>query len=145
MTSGESASLYQRLGGYDAIATVASRLLPRLMNDPSLSRFWAHRGADGLRREKQLLIDFLCASAGGSTYYTGRDMQTTHRGMGITPADWTAFEQHLIATLQECGVARSEQHDVLAFIESTRSDIVETILATTTGAPPDAFVKRAVY
>lgn len=126
MSFGESASLYQRLGGYDAIAIVASRLLPRLMSDPLLGRFWAHRGADGLRREKQLLIDFLCASAGGSTYYTGRDMKTTHLGMGITPADWTAFEQHLIETLRECGVANSEQQDVLAFIESTRSDIVET-------------------
>ena len=58
-------TLYARLGGYDAIAALADNLLPRLMGDPRLGRFWQHRADDSLRREKQLLIDFLCASAGG--------------------------------------------------------------------------------
>ena len=57
-------TLYERLGGYDAIAAVADDLMPRLMRDSQLGRFWAHRGDDGLAREKQLLVDFLCASAG---------------------------------------------------------------------------------
>ena len=58
-------TLYARLGRYDAIAAVVDNLLPRLISDQRLGRFWAHRGEDGLRREKQLLIDFLCQSAGG--------------------------------------------------------------------------------
>ena len=61
-------SLYQRLGGYDAIAAVANDLLPRLMNDQLLGRFWQNRAEDSIAREKQLLIDFLCASAGGPMY-----------------------------------------------------------------------------
>ena len=61
----EPKSLYDRLGGYEAITAVANDLLPRLRADPQLGRFWAHRGEDGVEREKQLLIDFLCASAGG--------------------------------------------------------------------------------
>jgi hemoglobin len=65
-------TLYERLGVYNAIATVASDLLSRLRADPQLGRFWAHRGEDGVMREKQLLIDFLCASAGGPIYYRGR-------------------------------------------------------------------------
>jgi truncated hemoglobin YjbI len=55
-------TLYERLGGYDAIAAVVDDLLPRLVSDPQLGRFWKHRGEDSMRREKQLLIDFLCAS-----------------------------------------------------------------------------------
>ena len=50
------------------------------MSDSRLKRFWDHRGEDGLKREKQLLIDFLCASAGGPMYYTGRDMKISHKG-----------------------------------------------------------------
>jgi hemoglobin len=57
-------SLYTRLGGYDAITAVVENLLPRLVNDAQLGRFWQNRGADGMRREKQLLIDFLCAAPG---------------------------------------------------------------------------------
>ena len=70
-------TLSERLRGYNAIAAVANDLLPRLRTDPQLGRFWAHRGEDGVIREKQLLIDFLCASAGGPMYYRGRDMALT--------------------------------------------------------------------
>jgi hemoglobin len=78
-------SLYQRLGRYDAIAAVCNDLLPRLMSDPLLARFWQHRAADGIAREKQSLINFLCASSGGQMYYPGRDMKLSHRGMRIKP------------------------------------------------------------
>jgi hemoglobin len=118
-------SLYARLGGYDAIWAVAHDLLPRLMGDERLKRFWQHRGADGLRREKQLLVDFLVSSAGGPVYYTGRDMLTTHRGMGITADDWRRFLEHLNQTLDCFEVGPQERGEVLAFIDSTRSEIVE--------------------
>ena len=118
-------TLYKRLGGYDAIAAVADNLLPRLENDAQLGRFWANRGDDGIAREKQLLIDYLCTSAGGPLLYTGRDMLTSHRGMGITDSDWQIFIGHLKATLAEFQVPQPEQDDVLAFIDSTRADIVE--------------------
>ena len=77
-------TLYERLGGYDAISAVANDLLPRLQADSRLARFWQHRSEDGVKREKQLLIDFLCSSAGGPLYYTGRDMKTSHKGMKIS-------------------------------------------------------------
>ena len=76
MTESSSSTLYSRLGGYDAIAAVADNLLPRLMGDEQLGRFWEHRGADGIQREKQLLVDFLSSCAGGPVYYTGRGMLT---------------------------------------------------------------------
>ncbi len=118
-------SLYSRLGGYDAIAAVASDLLPRLMSDAQLGRFWQNRGEDGIRREKQLLIDFLCFSAGGPLYYRGRDMASSHKGMGITQSDWAAFLNHVKATLDQFSVPDRERQEVLAFIDSTKSDIVE--------------------
>jgi hemoglobin len=118
-------NLYERLGGYDAIAAVASDLLPRLQKDSRLDRFWQNRGEDGVRREKQLLIDFLCASAGGPLYYTGRDMKTSHKGMKISEADWAAFLGHLNATLSAFQVPPAERNEVVAFVESTKRDIVE--------------------
>ncbi len=118
-------TLYKRLGGYDAVVAVVNDLLPRLMEDPLLARFWQNRGTDGLEREKQLLIDFLCSSAGGPLYYTGRDMATAHKGMGITEDDWTAFMGHLRATLDAFSLPEAERADVIAFIESTKADIVE--------------------
>jgi hemoglobin len=118
-------TLYERLGGYDAITAVATDLLPRLASDPLLGRFWAHRSADGIAREKQLLIDFLCHSAGGPVCYTGRDIKLSHEGMRINGADWDAFMGHVRATLDKFGVPPTERAETIAFIESTRADIVE--------------------
>jgi hemoglobin len=118
-------SLYERLGGYDAISAVTDDLLPRLQADSQLARFWQNRGEDGIRREKQLLIDFLCASAGGPLYYTGRDMKTSHKGMKVSESDWSAFLGHLNATLDAFQVPQAERNEVVAFVQSTKTDIVE--------------------
>jgi hemoglobin len=121
----QTKSLYIRLGGYDAITAVVEDLLPRLVNDAQLGRFWQNRGIDGMRREKQLLIDYLCASAGGPLYYTGRDMALSHKGMKISGSDWAAFIRHLNATLDTFQVPQQERSEVLAVVESTKADIVE--------------------
>jgi hypothetical protein len=52
-----------------------------------------NRAEDSIMREKQLLIDFLCANAGGPLYYRGRDMQLSRRGLGISESDWNVFSQ----------------------------------------------------
>ncbi|HEV8714395.1 MAG TPA: group 1 truncated hemoglobin [Candidatus Binatia bacterium] len=122
---GNNGTLYARLGGYDAIAAVAENLVGRLIADAQLGRFWQHRGDDGVRREKQLLIDFLCARAGGPLYYTGRDMGTAHRGMRISERDWTCLLTHLAATLEHFAVPARERGEVVAFVESLKAEIVE--------------------
>jgi hemoglobin len=109
--SDQQKTLYERLGGYDAIAAVANDLVPRLRNDPQLGRFWKNRAEDSIMREKQLLIDFLCASAGGPMYYRGRDMRLSHRGMGISESDWNVFLGHAGATLAKFKVPEAEQRD----------------------------------
>ena len=118
-------SLYTRLGGYDAISAVCDNLLPRLMADPQLGRFWAHRGADGVERERQLLKDFISSAAGGPMLYTGRDMVRSHKGMRISESDWQVFLGHAAATLDHFGVPQPEYGEVVAFVLSTRDDIVE--------------------
>jgi hemoglobin len=95
------------------------------MADEQLGRFWQNRGEDGIEREKQLLIDFLVHASGGPMLYTGRNMTTTHRGMQISEADWTSFIGHLTDTLRHFDLPAAETNDVLTFIESTKSEIVE--------------------
>jgi hemoglobin len=104
---------------------VANDLLPRLQADPQLGRFWAHRGEDGVKREKQLLIDFLCASAGGPVYYRDRDRALCHRGMRISESDWSAFLGHAAATLAKFRVPEADQREVVAFVQSLKKEIVE--------------------
>jgi hemoglobin len=118
-------SLYDRLGGYEGVAAFANDLLPRLQGDSQLGRFWQSRGSDGIAREKQLLIDFLCANAGGPLYYTGRDMKMSHVGMKISESDWSIFLDHAGATMTALAVPQQECDDVGAFVSSLKDDIVD--------------------
>jgi hemoglobin len=118
-------TLYARLGGYDAIAALADDLLRRLKADKQLGRFWEHRGDDGMRREEQLLIDFLCSCSGGPVHYGGRDMVTTHKGMRISQEDWRIFIGHLNDAFGKFEVPVQETSEVSAFVESLKSEIVE--------------------
>src|ERR1700744_5801832 len=95
-------SLYSRLGGYDAIPAVVDDFLPRLQSDARLSRFWSSpRSPDTNNRERQLALDFIASCAGGPNFYLGRDMKTSHEGMGISDEDYAAFKHHLAATLEK--------------------------------------------
>jgi len=121
----ENKTLYQRLGGYDAIAAVVGDLLPRVRADQRIARYWQHRGDDRLLRSKQLLIDFLCSSSGGPVLYTGRDMRVTHKGMNIGESDWSAFMEHVDATLEAFKLPQAEREELVACIQGTKADMVE--------------------
>lgn len=118
-------SLYERLGSYDGLTAFANDLLPRLQADAQLGRFWENRGDDGIAREKQFLIDYLCSATGGPIYYTGRDMKITHEGMKISGSDWVIFLEHAGATMKALQVPAQECDEVVAFVLSLKEDIVE--------------------
>ena len=117
--------LYRRLGGYDAIAAVTDDLMVRIKNDDKLRRFYDHRGADGIAREQQLLVDFLCKASQGPMLYTGRDMTSVHVGMGLDDDDWQRAIRHLSATLDTFQVPAQEKSEVLGLTESLKPEIVE--------------------
>jgi hemoglobin len=118
-------SLYQRLGGYDAIAAVTDDFIGRLATDRQLARFFVGHSEDSLKRIRQHVVDQLCAATGGPCVYTGRDMKTSHKGIGISEADWTTAVNHLVATLDKFKVPEQEKGELLAALSPLKSDIVE--------------------
>lgn len=118
-------TLYQRLGGYDAIAAVTDDFIGRLLSDAQFERFFAGHSADSKGQIRQHIVDQLCAATGGPCIYTGRDMKTTHAGLGISEADWTRSVEHLTATLDKFSVPATEKAEVLGIASSLKPDIVE--------------------
>lgn len=117
-------SLYQRLGGYDALAAVTDDFIGRLAADPQLKHFFAGHNKEGLTRIRQHVIDLLCVATGGPCAYTGQDMKTAHTGLGITEDDWNASVKDLVATLNKFNVPEKEKSEVLGAISGLRGDIV---------------------
>jgi hemoglobin len=117
-------TLYERIGRYDAISTIADAYLKGIRADPQFARF-SGRGADSLRRARQLLKDQLCALTGGPCVYAGRDMKTAHGGLGITNAEWAANMKYMAAALDESHVPPTEKREFLVIVDSLRPAIVE--------------------
>ena len=118
-------SLYKRLGGYDAIAAVTDDFIGRLAGDKSLAKFFVGHSKESLGRIRQLVVDQLCAATGGPCIYIGRDMKSSHQGMGITEADWNTAVGHLVATLDKFKVPEREKKEVLGALSGLKKDIVE--------------------
>lgn len=121
----EKKSLYARLGGYDAIAAVVDDFIMRLATDKRFEKFFTGFSNDSKKRLRQHILDQFCVAAGGPCVYMGRDMKTSHAGLGITEADWDAAVKHLVAALDKYKVPEAEKNDLLAFVVSQKKDIVE--------------------
>jgi hemoglobin len=118
-------TLYKRLGGYDALAAVTDDFIGRLATDAGLARFFAGHSTDSLKRIRQHVVDQLCFATGGPCVYTGRDMKTSHAGLGVTEKDWDASVKLLVATLDKFNVPAKEKDEVLTAVSGLKKDIVE--------------------
>ena len=74
-------TLYERLGGADAINAVVDGMYVKIFADEDLIDFFR-------KTDKQHQIDaqkhFLTYATGGCTEYTGKSMKDAHKGRGIT-------------------------------------------------------------
>jgi len=118
-------SLYQRLGGYDAVAAVCDDFIPRLVTDPQLGRFFVGLSKDSGARIRQHLVDLVCNATGGPCLYLGRDMKTSHAGLGITASDWNVGVARLKDTLAKFRVPQREQDELIGVVATLQKDIVE--------------------
>lgn len=118
-------SLYERLGGYDALAAVTDDFLGRLLKDKMLAKFFVGASNDSKQKIRQHIVDFLCVATGGPCVYTGRDMKTVHHGLMITKEEWDVSVKHLVATLEKFKVPEKEKGEVLTAIGGLEKDIVE--------------------
>jgi DNA-binding NtrC family response regulator/truncated hemoglobin YjbI len=121
----DPASLYVRFGGGRGIATFARDLFGRAVAHPTLGRFWKGRSTYGVLREERLLVAYLSSVMGGPVRYIGRDMKMSHRGLGITAADWEVFRALLSETLAALRIHDPERREVVDFAESLRADIAQ--------------------
>jgi hemoglobin len=118
-------SLYQRLGGYDAIAAVSDEFISRLATDDQEKRFFVGFSSDSKTHIRQLFVDLVCKVTGGPCAYVGRDMKTAHAGIGITKADWDHSLKIFGEVLSKFKVGDKEQQDLAALLGPLEKDIVE--------------------
>lgn len=129
-------TLYERLGGKDAIIAVVDDFVARCAADERINGKFARTD---IGRLKRMLVDQVCQASGGPCTYEGRDMRETHDGMGVTAGEFDALVEDLVATLTQFGVPQAEQDELLGLLGPMRADIVEEESPATGTALPDAY------
>jgi hemoglobin len=115
-------TLYQRLGGYDAIQAVVDEAIKNIAADRRINRFFANANIPRLRRQ---LADQICMASGGPCVYRGKSMKAAHRGLGINGGHFNALVEDLGKALKKFKVPAREQRELVALLAPTKKDIVE--------------------
>ena len=117
-------SLYERIGGEEAVSSAVGIMYGKLMADPALATFFAGIDVDRLVKKQ---IAFMTMAFGGPHGYTGRDLRSAHaplvaRGLGDHQFD--AVATHLAAALRELKVPEPLVTEVLQVVSGTRKDVL---------------------
>ncbi len=119
-------TLYERLGGINAISAVTDKFLSFVVADNVINAQFAATIAVPSRVQllRNNLIDQICQGAGGPCIYKGQTMLASHTGMNITQAQFNALVGDLVKALDFYNVPTKEKNDLLAILGPMQSDIV---------------------
>ena len=102
-------SLYERIGGEEAVARAVDGLYDRVLADERLAPFFEGADLDALRRMQRQL--FAVALGATEVIYEGKPLGDVHRGRGIRPVDLSHFMEYLVDGLRDAGLDADELDD----------------------------------
>ena len=128
-------TLYERLGGIDAIKAVVNEFAGRVVADDRVNKKFAKSDVPRLTLH---LVEFVCVATQGPCEYTGQDMKSAHKNMKVTEGEFNALVEDLVGALDKFNVPEKEKGDLLKLLGPLKDQIVEVNSpATGTPLPPN--------
>ncbi len=109
----EPATIYERIGGHEALEVVVEDFYVRVLADDHLSGFFT---GTNMNRLKGRQVEFFAAALGGPDPYPGAPMKQVHQGRGITMHHFSLVAGHLADALAAAGVPPETVTDILGAI-----------------------------
>lgn len=113
-------TLYERIGGESAIASLIADFYDRVLGDPELEPFFHGVAMDRLRHMQR---EFFSAALDGPVSLSDVDIAYAHHGRGITAGHFNRFVQHLLTVLESRGVDKSDRMEVIRRISTYVDDV----------------------
>ena len=123
-------TLYERLGGKEAVTVVVDEFYKRVLSDEKLKRFF---NETNMEKQRRMQTTFLTYAFGGDVEYRGRSMEKAHekaRREGLTEEHFNLVANHLVDTLKHFKVKQADIDDVVKVALSVKEDIVGKASAT---------------
>lgn len=117
-------SLYERLGGRDAISVAVEHFYAKVLADDRINHFF--RGID-MEHQKAKGKAFIVMAFGGPNNYTGKELREGHQHLvtlGLNDEHFNVFAGHFRDTLQELNVPDDLASEVMGAVEGARTEIL---------------------
>jgi hemoglobin len=117
-------SLFDRIGGRDAVDAAVDIFYQKILADSSINHFFV---ATNMKKQRAKQKAFLSVAFGGPNNYTGQDMRAAHAPLvakGLNDDHFDAVAGHLQAVLEELGVDTDAISEVMEIAGSTRNDVL---------------------
>ncbi len=117
----DTRTLFERLGGLDAITAVVDDFVARTGSDDRIKSLFMNTD---IPRIKKMMVEDICERTGGPCKYTGKDMVESHKDTKLKPEDFEAFMEDLEATLDKFKVPAREKKEVLDDFRSRQEEVM---------------------
>lgn len=114
-------SLYDELGGHDAIELVVNDFYKNVMADDRINHYFEEVN---MKVQKLHQTNFLCFAFGGPNKFQGKDLRTAHSHLKLTEDDFKAVAENLIKTLKNFKIPDDKINDVMTIVASTHDDVL---------------------
>jgi len=115
------ASIYEQIGGQEALIAVVDDFYRRVLADSQLAPFFA---GSNMSRLKGKQVEFFAAALGSPNEYTGQPMKTVHQGRGINQVHFDLVAKHLREALAAAGVPDDTADTIIEMVAPLSGDIV---------------------
>jgi hemoglobin len=115
-----TASLYEKIGGHDALEVVVEDFYCRVLDDDHLAGFYA---GSNMKCVKARQVEFLSAVLGGPGPYSGTPIRQVHEGRGITTHHFAMVAAHLADSLCAAGLHPDTITEILQAIAPLAGEV----------------------
>jgi hemoglobin len=125
--SAEEKSLYERIGGYKAVAASVDNLVDRIYVNQTLNKNPALKAVHDLDERaafKLVLATWVMENTGGPKVYFGRPMDSAHAHLSITSREFDVILHECKQTFYQLGVPEKEMGELMAGLEAQREKVV---------------------
>ncbi|MFC6836766.1 group I truncated hemoglobin [Halomarina ordinaria] len=114
-------SVYERIGGREAVDAVVDDFYDRVLTDPQLVGYFEDTPMAELRAHQ---VQFISSVAGGPVEYDGGDMREAHAHLDIDEPDFDAVARYLEAALRENGVSEEDTATIMDEVAALKAPVL---------------------
>ncbi|GAA5347057.1 hemoglobin [Planifilum fimeticola] len=122
MQESAQTTLYEQLGGQEAINAVVEEFYARVLADEKVRDLFKNTD---MEKQKRHQAAFIAYATGGPNRYQGRTIKKAHEGLGITEEQFMAVATHLSDSLKHFNVPQHLIDQVIELFASLKGDVVE--------------------